>query len=165
MKFKVRSGRLGAPLRFVFLILFPTVQLLGLPAIGQATMQASTGPAIISPTHPKDSRGEVVYVTQGESEKDKPVVPGVFVCPSPISTPQPKYPKALKKARSAADVTVIMVITQDGDAIDATVVDSSDQDSSSSALAAIRKYRFKPATLDGKPVASLVRVVVAFRIR
>src|ERR1035437_7018940 len=120
MKFKVRSGRLGAPLRFVFLILFPTVQLLVLPAIGQATMQGSTGPAIISTTHPKDSRGEVVYVTQGDSEKDKPVVPAVFVCPSPISTPQPKDPKALKKARSAADVTVIIVIPQDGDAIDAT---------------------------------------------
>jgi protein TonB len=94
-----------------------------------------------------------------------PVVPGRFVNPTPISTPPPKYPKILKKTHSAADVTVVMVITKEGDAIDATVVDSSDRDSSSSALAAIGKYRFKPATLDGEPVASLARVVVSFRIR
>ena len=32
----------------------------------------------------------------------------------------------------------------------------------SAALAAIKKWRFKPATLDGKPVPSVVPVVVSF---
>ena len=157
--------RSRVPRIFTFLTLLSTAFILGFPGIAQTTTAARTGLAIVSPTHPKDSRGEVVYETQGETQKDQPVVPGLFVNPSPLSTPSPKYPKALKKAHSVADVTVVMVITPDGDVLDATVVDSSDQDSSSSAVDAVMKYRFKPATLDGKPVASLAKVVCKFRVR
>jgi protein TonB len=150
--------------RLVFLFVLLTVPLLGFPASAQAAIEASRGPAIISPTHPKDSRGEVVYETQGESQKDQPVVPGVLTQPSPVRTPPPKYPKSLKKAHAAGDVTVSVVITQDGDVIDATVLDSPNPESSSFALNTIKKYRFKPATLDGKPVAMLAKFVIDFRI-
>lgn len=164
MRSEARFSRSRVSLQFLFLLVLPTA-LLGFPAIAQTTVQPAAGPPIVSPTHPKDSRGEVVYEAQGESQKDQPVVPGVLVQPSPLSTPPPKYPKSLKRAHAAADVTLSCVITQDGDVIDATVLDSPDQEASSHALNAVKKYRFKPATLDGKPIATLAKAVIKFRIR
>ena len=126
-----------------------------------------TGQTIVSPTHPKDSRGETVYESQGSTHKDQPVVPGVLVQPSAIKLPDPKYPKSLRKARADADVTVVGVVTESGDCIDATVTDPVDPnlEIKKSALDAVEQYKFKPATLDGKPVAVLVRLIIRFRVR
>lgn len=145
-------------------ILASAALLLGIHAGAQTKMETKTAPAIVCPTHPKDSRGEVVYVPQSKDEMDQPVVPGVLLPPSPVNIPSPKeYPKALRKPRSTAGVTVTFVITPDGDVIDLAVTDSTDQDASSASLDAVRRYRFKPATLDGKPVATFAKTVVRFR--
>jgi TonB family protein len=37
-------------------------------------------------------------------------------------------------------------------------------DLDAAAISALKKWRFKPATLDGKPIASKRRIVVEFRI-
>jgi TonB family protein len=121
--------------------------------------------AIVSPTVPRDSRGETVYETQGDGQRDLPVIEGVLLLPAGIKLPEPKYPKSLRKSHSSADVTVEGVVTPTGDFIDAKVVDQSDPEASANALAAVSQYKFKPATLDGKPIAMLLRVVVGFRIR
>jgi TonB family protein len=126
---------------------------------------SKTGPIIVCVSRPTDSRGEIVYETQGETQKDQPVVAGVFVLPSPIKLPKPKYPKSSKKTHAAGNVRVEGVITQNGDFIDAKVADGDDPDFSQSALEAVARYRFKPATLDGKPVAVFVRVDINFQIR
>ncbi len=122
------------------------------------------GPPIVVPSRPRDSRGEIVYKNQGSDEKDQPAVPGTLVQPVPIKLPGAKYPKSLKRARAGGDVTVEGVITQNGELIDGSVVNTVDVDSAKSALNAVARYRFKPATLDGRPVAILVRVIVHFRI-
>jgi TonB family protein len=123
------------------------------------------GPAIVSVSHPTDSRGEIVYETQGEAQRDQPVVVGTFAQPTPIKLPQPKYPKSRKKELAPGNVTVEGIISQNGEFIDARVVEGADPDFSQSALDAAARYRFRPATLDGKPVAVLTRVVVNFRIK
>jgi protein TonB len=81
--------------------------------------------------------------------------------------PDPKYPKSLKKVREDADLTVEGVISENGDYIDAKVIDqiNPNGDIQKSALEAVARYKFKPATLDGKPVAVLTRVVIHFRIQ
>ena len=109
----------------------------------------SVGPVIVSISHPHDSRGEIVYENQGAEQKDQPVVTGTFIQPLPIELPQPKYPKSHKKN----EITVEGVIAQNGEFIDAKVVKGVDPEFSQSALDAVARYRFKPATLDGKPVA------------
>jgi TonB family protein len=128
---------------------------------------ANIGQIILSPTRPKDSRGEAVYQGRGPTQQDQPAVSGVFVQASPIKLPDPKYPKSLKKARADADVTVEGVISESGDYIDVTVTDpvGPDPEIEKSALDAVARYKFKPATLDGKPIALLTRVVIHFRIR
>lgn len=165
MNFRVGSLRLHSLLNLSALVVLASSLLRGGDGKAQTTTKAYAGPAILSPTHPKDSLGDPVYETRGEKDKDEPAVAGVFVSPVAISLPEPKYPKALRKTKSTADVTVLMVITPAGEVIDPEVTGTTDQDASSAALDAVRKYRFKPATLDGKPVASLAKVVVYFRIR
>jgi TonB family protein len=125
---------------------------------------STNGQAIVSVSHPRDSRGEVVYETQGVAQKDHPIVVGTFAQPTPIKLPQPKYPKLHKKQLDSADITVEGIISENGEFIDARVVESADQDFSQSALDAVARYKFKPATL-GKPVAVLARIVVNFRIK
>jgi len=117
---------------------------------------------IVSPSVPKDSRGETVYTIRGEDQADQPAVPGTLVDPVLLGMPALKYPKALKKAHRDADVEVLCVITANGDVIDAMVKQPADEDASKSALDAARRARFKPATLDGKPVALRTRIVVHF---
>ncbi len=126
---------------------------------------STNGPAIVSVSHPRDSRGEIVYETQGVAQGDQPVMAGTFEQPTPIKLPQPKYPKLHKKQLVSDDITVEGIISQNGEFIDARVVEGTDQDFSQSALDAVARYKFKPATLDGKPVAVLARVVVNFRIK
>jgi TonB family protein len=138
--------------------------LAGLPAIAAQAVQtaSSTQPPIVSPSHPVDSRGEIVYEAQGDGQKDRPIVPGIFINPSVIKAPLPKYPKSLKRGRAAAEVTVEGIVAAQGDFIDAAVVDSTEPAASQSALDAVARYKFRPATLDGKPIAVLIRIVVRF---
>jgi hypothetical protein len=128
-------------------------------------IESTNGPAIVSVSHPSDSRGEIVYETQGAAQKDQPVVVGTFAQPMPIKLPQPKYPKSRKKELASANITVEGIIAQNGEFIDGRVVEDADPEFSQSALDAVGHYRFRPATLDGKPVAVLARVVVSFRIK
>ncbi|MBS1800063.1 MAG: energy transducer TonB [Acidobacteria bacterium] len=128
-----------------------------------ARVNNPTGPAIVSPTYPKDSRGEVVYETQGENQKDVPIVDGILAPPSSIKLPQPKFPKSFKHWADFT-LTVNGVIAQNGDFIDATILEATEPDIAKCALDAVTHWKFHPGTLDGKPVAQLARIVIQFRI-
>ncbi len=97
-----------------------------LPASGQVVN--TVGPFIVSPSRPKDTRGETVYETQGPDQMDQTVVAGTLIQPVPIKLPNPKFPKSLKKSHADADVTVEGVIARDGDLIDASVSSTSGND-------------------------------------
>jgi len=120
--------------------------------------------AILSPTHPKDSHDEVVYEVQGDSQKNIPTVQGVFIAPSAIKIPNPKYPKSLKRHLADETVTVLGVVAKNGDFIDAIVIESVDPDVRKSALDAASRAKFHPATLDGKSIAVLVQFKIQFKI-
>jgi len=139
--------------------------LLAVPVAGQATAAPSEAKAIISPAVPTDSRGETVYEVQGEHEQDLPVIAGVLLRPFPVKVLKPKYPKSLKGSHSSADVVVEGIVTPSGEFIDAKIIGESDSEASANALAAVSRYKFNPARLDGKPVAFRTRVIVSFHYR
>jgi TonB family protein len=72
-------------------------------------------------------------------------------------------PMIVKNKPGSETIAVEGVVAQNGEFIDAKVVEGTDPDFSQSALDAVAHYKFKPATLDGKPVAAFVRMEVAFR--
>lgn len=130
----------------------------------QDVPQPGSGPVIVWSKHPRDSRGETVYTRHVTQEKGVTLVSGVLIDPKPLTTPKPKYSKAMKKAKYQGEVTVVAVVTQAGEVIDMEAVQPADPEAAQAALAAVSRYRFTPATLDGKPVAVLLRVIVNFRI-
>ena len=129
-----------------------------------AVGQGASRPVIVSPVRPHDSLGETVYQQQGKKDKDEAVIPGVLSDPEPIKTPNPKYSKAMRKAHFEGTVKVDGIISQSGEMIDLEVVQPADPDAAQAALKAVSQYKFRPAKLDGKPVATRLIVEVEFRI-
>jgi len=90
------------------------------------------------------------------------VSPNVDEVPSPVRTFVPEYPDSLRNAKVAGLVTVMIVIDESGDVIAAEVVKTSHDDFSEPAVAAVRRWKFKPAKLDGKSVKVKVTIPVRF---
>ncbi len=91
-------------------------------------------------------------------------MPGVLTPPKLISGPKPRFTRELKRKRLNCDVSVSGVVTATGVIIDLQANRDADADAAISALEAVRAYRLTPATLDGKPVAMSIKVVVHFDI-
>jgi periplasmic protein TonB len=84
--------------------------------------------------------------------------------PSPISNPQPAYPADAKAAGIEGTVVVKYVVTETGAVTNIQIV-RGPPELHAAVLAAMRTWRFRPATLDGQPV-SVSRVIrFPFRIR
>ena len=127
----------------------------------RGSAKTKIGPLVRSVSYPKDSRGEEVYDIQDGTQKNLPTVPGVFKPPSVKKIVKAKPPKHIW-VHGLPDITVEWVIAQNGECIDAHIVDPADLDTvvSERVLHAISRWRFKAATLDGKPIAVLARTVV-----
>src|SRR5262245_37350554 len=82
------------------------------------------------------------------------VAPGITY-PSVIYSPNPAYTREAMRARIEGGVTLAVVIQPDGTVGDVAVVKSLDPTFGldASAIEAAKKWRFQPATRDGKPVA------------
>jgi hypothetical protein len=114
-------------------------------------------PVIVSTTYPKDSRGETVYDEQDEAQKNAPVVSGILVHPEPFHPAKPKIPLSSRMHHLKLSIIVEGVVTANGDMIDVHFL-KEDVDSAlaKSVAEAYSHLKFKPATLDGKPVAVLL---------
>jgi TonB family protein len=94
----------------------------------------------------------------GSSSKTAPC-PGKVEAPRPVVTPDPQRPN-----NSPPGVVVIScVIGTDGRVHDPKLARSLNREADASALAAIEKWEFKPATCDGSPFATKMKVEVAVR--
>lgn len=81
-----------------------------------------------------------------------------FEPPEVVSSAEPVYPVM---AMGPGTVVFAVSINADGDIQDVKVVQNSEA-FQASALAAIKRWKFKPATLDGKPVPSVLPVAFSF---
>lgn len=108
--------------------------------------------------------GEVVYERQGADQTNIAPVNGVNTDPVPVNIPIPKYPKTLKRSHTSQVVTVTAVVAQNGRLIDAKTQDNLDADVRKCVLDVLPRYRLKPATLDGHPIAILVKLQINFQI-
>jgi TonB family protein len=84
--------------------------------------------------------------------------------PRLISGADPYYPRAARKAGIQGAVTLMCVITSTGTVRDIIVVDSLDPMLDEEAIEAVKKWKFKPAKKDGRPVSVKVRIPVNFRL-
>ncbi|KAA0253983.1 MAG: M56 family peptidase [Acidobacteria bacterium] len=89
---------------------------------------------------------------------------GKLVEPRLVSKESPVYPEEARKARLAGEVVVEAEVTAEGAVRNPRVVKSSDKVFDAPTLAAVSKWKYQPATLNGKPVAVLFTVTTRFRL-
>ena len=84
--------------------------------------------------------------------------------PVEIQRVQPTYPEEARKNRVQGRVVVRAVIDEKGIVTKVEAVESPDPMLTESALEAVKKWTYKPATKKGKPVKVFLTVTVSFKL-
>jgi protein TonB len=82
--------------------------------------------------------------------------------PVPVRMVAPEYPDELHRAGVSGVVTIKCTIDEHGDVVQTEVLKYTDTNFQKPALDAVSKWKFKPATLDGKPVSTKAIIPVKF---
>lgn len=100
------------------------------------------------------------------AEPEGPIMVGGDVrAPERIYSPQPKYTEIARKARIQGIVIVQATIDKGGNVVDAKILKGLPMGLDQEALATIRKWKFEPATLNGKPVAVYYNLTINFTLQ
>jgi TonB family protein len=99
-------------------------------------------------------------------EPDGPIiVAGDVVAPEKVDAPPPVYTETARKARIQGVVIVQAIIDKSGNVTNVKVLKGLPMGLEQSAVDAVKRWRFRPATLNGKPVAVYYNLTVNFRIQ
>ena len=85
--------------------------------------------------------------------------------PEKTFAPQPAYTEIARKARIQGVVIVQAIIDKEGTVTNVKVLKALPMGLDQSAVDAIKKWKFKPATLHGKPVAVYYNLTVNFQLQ
>ena len=83
----------------------------------------------------------------------------------PLSQPQPEIPEELRGAELNTTFEGVFTVHPDGTATVKTVAGTGNPVLDSLALDAARRWKFRPATRDGEPVESYLRLKIEFDVR
>lgn len=81
-----------------------------------------------------------------------------------VDCPEPQIPSELKEDCMKSSCVARFEINADGKSSVKIVSSSGSEQVDDAALDTLRRWKFKPATLDGKPIASSRRIRVEFEI-
>ena len=81
-----------------------------------------------------------------------------------IYQPEPEFSEEARKAKFMGVVTVSIIVDANGRPQNVHVMRGVGMGLDEKAMEAVRQYRFKPATENGKPVAAYLNVEVNFEI-
>ena len=97
---------------------------------------------------------------------DKPVrVGGDVQAPVAISRVEPQYTELARKARIEGVVIIEAIIDRNGNVTDARVLKPLPLGLDQAALEAVKRWKFKPGTLNGQPVPVIYNLTVIFRLQ
>jgi len=88
---------------------------------------------------------------------------GVTV-PEVIFNPEPSFSDEARKAKTQGRVMLLLVVGKDGRPYDVHVGQSLGMGLDEKAVEAVNRWRFRPASLNGQPVATQIAVEVDFRL-
>jgi protein TonB len=110
--------------------------------------------------------GTALFAQDASEKTSEPVYDGGngVTAPKPVSTPEPGYSERARKKKINGTVVVAMIVTPEGRVREGKIAKSLDEGLNKQALAAVRTWKFEPATKDGKPVAVHLNVDVSFRV-
>jgi protein TonB len=84
--------------------------------------------------------------------------------PRVVFQPAPQYPPELKKKKIQGTVHVLFIVEQDGRVKDPKVQKSDNPAFDNAALGAVKRWRFDPGKVGGKPVQFRMRVPITFAL-
>lgn len=94
----------------------------------------------------------------------QPVVPDT--APVPLLTPQPAYPERARREEIEGWVDLLILVSETGEVEEVRVADANPKGVFEAACRrALKRWRFRPATKNGRPVAHVVEQRVRFQLR
>ncbi|MGH7342790.1 MAG: energy transducer TonB [Candidatus Rokuibacteriota bacterium] len=100
------------------------------------------------------------------AEPEGPIMVGGDVkAPIKEYAPPPQYTEIARKARIQGVVIVQAIVTKEGDVQDVKILKGLPMGLDSAAADAVKKWKFKPATLNGKPVDVYYNLTVNFTLQ
>lgn len=103
-------------------------------------------------------------VAEGADDGDVLKVGGDVTEPVVVSNVPPTYPEEARKNRIQGRVIVEAVISEKGIVTKVRAVESPDPMLTESALEAVKKWTYRPATKKGKPVKVFLTATVSFKL-
>lgn len=82
--------------------------------------------------------------------------------PVPVRTVAPDYPRELRAHNISGIVMVRCNIDAQGNVAEASIAKSSNENFDNPAMEAVKKWKFKPASENGSPVAITVTIPIKF---
>lgn len=116
------------------------------------TAQTSSGDKSVAPEAATDESDGPVYQIGGSVRP-----------PVATYTPGPEFAKEASKNKFSGNVVVALIVDANGNPKNVHVLRGMGMGLDEKAVQAVQRYKFKPATKDGKPVAVYVNVAVNFR--
>lgn len=92
-------------------------------------------------------------------------VSGDVLPPQKILAPQPRYTEEARQARIQGVVILQAIVDTVGNVTDVEVIKGLPLGLTDSAIEAVSEWKFKPATLEGIPVAVFFNLTVSFRLQ
>jgi periplasmic protein TonB len=84
--------------------------------------------------------------------------------PEVIYNPEPSFSEEARKSKTQGIVLLLIVVGKDGKPSDIHVRQSLGMGLDEKAIEAVNRWRFRPAMLNGQPVATQIAVEVNFRL-
>lgn len=107
------------------------------------------------------SRGP--HVGPGPEGIYSPGAGGVTV-PQVIYNPDPSFSDEARKSKTQGKVTLLVIVGKDGRPYNIRIRESLGMGLDEKAMEAVNRWRFRPATLNGQPVATQIAVEVDFHL-
>jgi TonB family protein len=110
----------------------------------------------------------VFGIPQGppSAEPEGPIhVGGDVKAPEKVFAPQPSYTEIARKARIQGVVIVQAIIDKEGNVTNVKVLKGLPMGLEDAAVEAMKQWKFKPATLNGKPVTVYYNLTVNFKLQ
>jgi protein TonB len=138
----------------------------------ESASDAPPGPGAGTEGDPNGSRNGVVGGTGddaggagGAGTQAPAALTAEMVRPVLLVKVEPSFPQAARLARVGGRVTLRAVVSVDGSVESVEVLASTNALFDASAVDAVRRWRYRPALMDGKPVRVYFTVVVDFLVR
>ena len=133
---------------------------------GEGTQGDPNGSRFGIPGSTGDGDGDGVGVGSGDGTGVDPrELTGDMVRPVLLEKVSPSYPRVARQAGLGGRVTVRAVIAPDGSVESVEVFASTNPLFNDAAVDAVRKWRYRPALMNGRPVRVYFSVVVDFLVR